>query len=162
MKQAALLGRFRPRYGASPLHLAAHLFAFAIAAFALDRIFSGGDVKELLLWYLGFVIAHDLIFLPSYCGLDRIARWTLSRFQARRRAVPGINHVRVPALISGLLLIIYAPLISGVARFDYAYLTGHQLGPFLRNWFLITAALFLGSGGIYALRIRLAQSRRRV
>ena len=47
----------------------AHLIGFAIVAFALDRIFSGGDVKVLLVWYLGFAIAHDLVFVPAYTGL---------------------------------------------------------------------------------------------
>ena len=57
----------------------AHLVGFAIVAFALDRIFSGGDVKELLVWYLGFAIAHDLVFVPAYTGLDRLFRATIAR-----------------------------------------------------------------------------------
>ena len=74
---------FRRRYGASPLHLSAHLVVFAIVAVAVDRIVSGGDVKELLMWYLGFAIAHDLVFVPAYTGLDRLFRATIARLVFR-------------------------------------------------------------------------------
>jgi hypothetical protein len=154
------LRAFRRRYGASPLHLLGHVAALAIAAFAFDRIFSGGDVKELVLWYVGFVILHDLIFVPSYTGLDRLFRSALARLPASTRTgIPVINHVRAPALISGLLLIIYFPLISRLSDADYFALSGHHLVHYLRNWLLITAALFLGSGIVYALRVLRARVR---
>lgn len=145
---------FRGRYGASALHLAAHLLGFAIVAFALDKIFSGGDVGELLLWYLGFAIAHDLIFVPAYTGLDRLFRAIIARLRLpTRSSVPVINHVRAPAVISGLLLIIYLPLISGRSEQGYFALAGHQLTDYGRNWLLVTALLFLGSALIYAARV---------
>jgi hypothetical protein len=154
MRHVSPLTAFRRRYGATPLHLVAHLVAFAIAAFALDRIVSGGDVKELVAWYLGLVVAHDLIFVPAYSGLDRLTRAALGRLPARRLAeVPVINHLRAPALISGLLLLIYGPLISGKADLEYFALTGHHLEHYLRNWLLISAALFAGSALIYWLRV---------
>ena len=152
---------FRRRYGASSLHLLAHLVGFAIAAVALDRIFSGGDVKELLLWYLGFVIAHDLIFVPAYTGIDRLFRAVITRLPLPSPSlVPLINHVRAPALISGLLLLIYFPLISRQSDGQYFALSGHHLTThYLRNWLLITAALFLGSGLIYGARVARARTR---
>ena len=55
---------------------------------ALDRIFSGGDVKELLVWYLGLAIAHDLVFVPAYTGLDRLFRAT-TRAAAATDGVPA-------------------------------------------------------------------------
>jgi hypothetical protein len=36
---------------------------------------------------------------------------------------------------------------------QYFALTGHHLEHYLRNWVLITAGLFLGSGVIYAARV---------
>ena len=159
MRRSVRVGFWR-RYGASPIHLAGHLIAFAIAAFALDRIFSSGDVKELLIWYLGLAIAHDLLFVPAYVGLDRLVRALLPRLPVRWHAgIPMINHVRAPALISGLLLIIYGPLILHKADGEYFALSGHHLEGYLRNWVLITAALFLGSGLIYALRVFRARTR---
>jgi hypothetical protein len=151
---------FRRRYGASPLHLLAHLVGFAIAAFVLDRIFSGGDVKELLVWYLGFVIAHDLVFVPAYTGLDRLFRATIARSpRLTRTGPPVINHVRAPVVISALLLIIYFPLISRRDDGWFFDLSGHYPTQFLRNWLLISAALFLGSGLIYAVRVAHARAR---
>lgn len=151
---------FRRRYGASPLHLLAHLVGFAIAALALDRIFSGGDVKELLVWYLAFVIAHDLVFVPAYTGLDRLFRATLARLpRPARTGPPVINHVRAPVVISALLLIIYFPLISGRNAGWFIDLSGHELTHYLRNWVLITVVLFLGSGLIYAARVVRARAR---
>ena len=159
MRRGLHLG-FRRRYGASPLHLLAHLVGFAIVAFALDRIFSGGDVKELLIWYLGFAIAHDLVFVPAYTGLDRLFRATIARLPLpTRTGIPVINHVRAPAVISALLLIIYFPLISRRTDGWYFALSGHHLTHYLRNWLLITAVLFLGSGLIYAARVVRARAR---
>jgi hypothetical protein len=159
MRRGLHLG-FRRRYGAGPIHLLAHLAGFALAALALDRIFSGGDVKELLAWYLGFAIAHDLVFVPAYTGLDRLFRGTLARLPRSTRTGPAaINHVRAPLVISALLLIIYFPLISGQADGWYVQLSGHGLTHYLRNWLLITAVLCLGSGLIYAVRVARARAR---
>jgi hypothetical protein len=157
MTTGPLRRRFRRGYGASPLHLAGHLVVFAIAFFAIDRIANGGGLAELIALYIGFAIVHDLLFLPAYSGLDRIARAALATLPARRFAgVPAINHIRAPALISTLLLIIYAPFISGRADNSYFQLSGHHIEGYLRNWLLVSAVLFLGSGLIYALRVRRA------
>jgi hypothetical protein len=157
MKRGLGLG-IRQRYGASPVHLLAHLVGFAIVAFALDRLFSGGDVKVLLIWYLGFAIAHDLVFVPAYTGLDRLFRAVLARLpRPIRTGPPIINHVRVPAVISGLLLIIYLPLISRRNEAWYFDLSGHYLTHYLSDWLLITAVLFLASGLIYATRVARAR-----
>jgi hypothetical protein len=158
--KGALLPGFRRRYGAGPLNLAAHLVAFGIAAFAFDRIFSSGHVKELLLWYLGFAIAHDLVLVPAYTGLDRLLRGTLARLpRASRAGVPVVNHLRAPAAISALLLIVYFPLLSGRADTSYFAMSGHHLTQYLRNWLLVTVVLFIGSGVIYAGRVARARAR---
>ena len=161
MRRPWLIG-FRRRYGAGPVHLAAHLLGFAIVVVTFGLIFSGGGLPKLLVLYVGFVIAHDLIFVPAYAGMDRVMRAVLARVSLpRRMGVPLTNHVRVPALISALLLIIYAPLISGTADGNYFALTGHHLEHYLRNWLLITGALFLGSGVIYLARVGRLKTRGR-
>ena len=163
MSLASLLAHVRRRYGASPWHLAGHLAMLAIAAFAIDRIASGASLVKVIALYVGLVIAHDLLLLPAYSGLDRVTRGLLARVpRPRRRPVPAINHVRAPALISGMLLLIYAPLISGVADHGYLWASGHHATGYLRNWLLISAALFLGSGLAYALRVRRAAARVRL
>ncbi len=159
--RSALQGSFRRRYGASPLHLLVHLAGFAIIALPLDRIFNGGGgVTGLLIWYLGLVIAHDLVFVPAYTGLDRLFRATTARLPLpTRTGPPVINHVRAPVVISALLLIIYFPLISGRSDGPYVATSGHHLTHYVRNWLLITAVLFLGSGLIYAVRVVRARAR---
>ena len=83
----------------------------------------------LIMLYLGIVIGHDLIFVPLYAGLDRVMRRVLVPGSSSRRVrVPMIDHVRAPLLISALLLIIYSPLISGLADSKYFALSGHHLG----------------------------------
>jgi hypothetical protein len=115
----------------------------------------------LLMWYVGFAIAHDLIFVPLYTGVDRVVRGTLARLSSRRRVgIPIVNHVRAPLIVSGLLLIIYGPLISRLADRHYFALTGHHLENYLRNWLLITGVLFFGSGAIYLLRVARLKTRR--
>ena len=136
------------RYGASPLHLLAHIAAFAIASYALAQVFKGGAVVNFIAWFAGAAFLHDFVFLPLYSGLDRVARHRRSAVRA------SINYVRVPALISGLLLLVYFPLILGLADRRYFRASGHHLEGYARNWLLITAALFTGSAVVYALRAR--------
>jgi hypothetical protein len=141
---------FRHIYGSGPLHLIGHLAGFGVAAFAFDQIFSGGHVEQLLEWYLGFALLHDLAFVPLYTLLDRLALHTTTRRSTR--SIPLVNHIRVPALISGLLLLIYAPLISRVGDHTYFAYSGHHVHGYLRNWVIISAVLFAGSGLVYAAR----------
>jgi hypothetical protein len=143
------------RYGSSPLHLIGHLALFAVAAYALDQIFSGGDTEQLLAWFIGFVLLHDLVLVPAYIGADRALQALLARVpRSAPRSVPLVNHVRVPALISGILLLVYAPLITGVGAHTYFFYSGHHVEGYLRNWLLITLGLFIASGLVYAIRVR--------
>lgn len=153
--RSALKVAFRRWYGAGPVHLFVHLVAFAIVVLPLDRIFSsGGGVRTLLIWYLGLVIAHDLVFVPAYTGMDRLFRAISARLPRSPRAGPPlINHVRAPVVISAVLLIVYLPLISGGSDSTYFALSGHHLTHYVRNWLLITTGLFLTSGFIYAARV---------
>lgn len=146
--------RLRTRYGAGPLHLIGHVAMLAVAAFAFAQIFGGGDTLQLLEWFVGFALLHDLVLVPLYTGVDRLLAGRLGGARGRRRrAVPVINHVRSPALISGLLLLVYAPLISGVGDATYFFSSGHHVSGYLRNWVLISLCLFLISGVAYLVRI---------
>jgi hypothetical protein len=142
----------RGLYRASPIHLLVHLAAFAIAAYALAQILSGRFVQNFLIWFLGAALLHDLVFVPLYSLADWLAR--------RELRPPALNYVRVPALLSGLLLLVYFPLILVKADRSYVNATGHHVRDYGRNWLLITAALFLASGLLYAARVILARSSR--
>lgn len=162
----SLVAAIRRRYGASPLHLLAHLAAFAIAGYALAQIISGGAWVNFVVWFGGAAVLHDIVFLPLYSVLDRVAHGWVRRLHVaapaalRNPDVPVVNHVRAPALISGLLLLVYFPLILGPAGPGYFKATGHLLQGYVRNWLLITAVLFAGSALLYAFRLRLHRARR--
>jgi hypothetical protein len=143
-------------YGANPLHLAGHLVAFGIALFALHRILVGGSEVNFLAWFLAAAILHDLVLLPVYSLIDRGAGGGIRRARRSSGAVPLINHVRAPALISGVLLLVYAPEILGLGADTYLGATGHREQGYARNWLLISVALFLASALIYAVRVRRA------
>jgi hypothetical protein len=139
---------WRRHYGASPLHLAAHAVAFGIAGYGFLRILERGPVENFVIWFVGAALLHDLVLLPLYSALDVGARLGI-RPGDKHRAVPLINHVRVPALLSGLLLLIYFPLILVQADRNYFRSSGHHVHDYARNWLLIAAALFGGSALIY-------------
>jgi hypothetical protein len=147
-----VIARMRARYGASPLHLLGHVAAFAITLWALARVFDGRQPWNWVVWFLLAALLHDVVFLPLYSALDRIA-------QGRRPAGPAVNYVRVPALISGVLFLVYFPLILTRRDASYTRVTGHHVEGYGRNWLLITGGLFLASALIYAGRA--AAGRRR-
>jgi hypothetical protein len=163
----SIVGHFKRRYGASPWHLIAHLIGFAIAAYAIVQLLDQKRWVNWLAWFLLAALLHDLVLLPAYSVIDRLAHAVLRRVHIRvgrrtprdRAHVPLINHVRAPALISGVLLLIYFPLILGPAGPGYFGATGHHPSGYLRNWLLITLALFVASAAIYAARVWAARGR---
>jgi len=140
---------WRRVYGAGPLHLAGHLIAFGIALFALHRIVAAGHAVDFLAWFLAAAVAHDLLLLPLYSLLDRGAARAVRRHRWRLEG-SVINHLRAPAFISGVLLLVYAPEILGLGDTTYLNATGHHLHGYVRNWLLITVALFATSAIVYA------------
>ncbi len=135
-------GRFAARYGESPLHLAGFAITFAIAGYAALQLADLRNALTILLWFAGAIVLHDLVLYPAYTVLDR----------ALQRAPIGINHVRVPALLSGLLLLAWFPLILERAPGLYRSVTGVQPPDYLARWLLITAGLFAASIAVAVLR----------
>ncbi|MFC9653325.1 MULTISPECIES: hypothetical protein [unclassified Streptomyces] len=135
--------RFRRLYGESPGQLLLLLASFALCGYAGVRLLAG-DWPLILLWFVGAAVLHDLVLVPLYSLGDRAVR-ALSR---PRRPVPrvGVNHVRVPAFLSLLLLLVYWPLVLRTPE-PYEPATGLDIDVFLGRWLLITAALFLLSAG---------------
>lgn len=142
---------FRRHYGSSPLHLIGHIAAFAIAAWAIVEILGGGTWINWVVWFVGAALLHDFVLVPVYSALDR-GIGVAGRHRPPRLGVPVINHLRVPAAISGILLLVYFPLILGLSSTNYRDDTGHAPEGYTRNWLLITAGLFLGSAIIYVIR----------
>jgi hypothetical protein len=137
--------RSRLRYGAPAWHLAGHAITFAVIAYALSRLLqpSVGRPATVVVWLLAGAALHDLVFLPLYSLADRIARAVGGR---------AVNHLRVPAVISGVLLLVYFPLILGKAPAAYDRNTGRPPPDYLARWLVITGGLFVASGLVWAAR----------
>lgn len=140
------MSRFRALYGSGPLHLLALLASLAISGYAASRLAQLDSRWDLLLWFFGAVALHDFVLFPLYTGLDRLA--------GGRRPGGGVNYVRVPVLLSLLLLLLFLPLILTLSPKSYESATGLELESYLRNWLAISAVLFFVAGAAYALRAR--------
>lgn len=158
---------FRRLYGAGPLHLLGALASLAVVAVAMSGWFEEPAVslKYILIWFLGAVLAHDLLLLPLYSTLDRVARIQLHRDQADRvrpeGRVQGWVYLRVPILLSGLILLVFGAEIfkRGEATFHVA--SGQSQSVYLHRYLIVVAVLFGLSGLAYAytrLRARLRRS----
>ena len=147
---------FRREYGAGPVHLLAVMASVAIAAYALARVFDVvGDPLRVVLWLAGAIVAHDLVLLPLYALLGAIAGGALVPDARRSRLrIAALNHLRAPALASGLLLLVWFPLIAAEAPGTFMRSTGLDVGVYVDSWLLATAVLFGGSALLFALRVR--------
>lgn len=143
-------------YGASPLHLLALLACFGLAGYAAVRLASSHPVA-VAAWFLGAVIGHDLLLMPLYSLADRSAMAALRHREPQLPAAPWINYLRVPAALSGLLLLVWFPLILRL-RSPYQASTTLSADPYLWHWLAVTGTLFLLSAVAFALRLH-GQSR---
>jgi hypothetical protein len=147
--------RFLHWYGASPLHLLTLLGCFALAGYAAAKLLPYNYIG-IPVWFVGAVIGHDLILMPLYTLADRPATAVFRHRSAQLPTVPWINYLRVPVGLSGLLLLIWFPLIFRLpTRFPLA--TTLPLDPYLWHWLAVTGALFLLSATALALRLGAAR-----
>jgi hypothetical protein len=147
----------RRRYGAGPLHLLGLLASFAIAAAAvlgwLDR---GHEARSVLEWFLAAIVAHDLVLVPLYTLLDRLAFGSL-RTRARRGRPGAVNptpYLRIPTMLSLLLLGVFFPVIFGLGRRAELTASGIAESGYLVRWLVLSAAMYLLAGVSYALAVR--------
>lgn len=142
---------FRRWYGEGPLQFVLLAATFAVAGYAGVRLLEG-DTFAVVVWFVGSALLHDLVLLPVYATADRAVRAVLGPRSGL------VNFVRVPAFLSGLLLLMWFPLITRQAK-HYEPASGLSLDVFLGNWLRITAALFAVSA--LWLTVRTLRSRRR-
>lgn len=137
--------RLRARYGAGPAHLLATLASFAIAAAAvLGWTQRPRDLLSVLIWFGAAIVLHDLVLLPIYSLADRL---TLGRLPARVAA-----YVRVPALVSVLVLVAVFPTVLGFGAHQEHNASGIVEHGYLVRWLLLCGVLFAVSGLAYAAR----------
>ena len=147
--------RFRYEYGAEPLHLVATAGSLLLGAYGLLRLTEIPGGAKVLIWIVAAALLHDLVALPFYSVLLRIAdRAAGATISGRAARVLALNAVRIPAGLSALLLLVFFPLILRIDPEAYESVTGLTVDPYLSRWLLISAGLFLISGVAYALRLR--------
>ncbi|WP_329128594.1 hypothetical protein OG552_00555 [Streptomyces sp. NBC_01476] len=144
---------FRTVYGGTPPHLVTLLASFALCGYALARLLTG-DWWGIVQWVVGAAVIHDLVLVPLYGGTDWLLHKTVRAGRPRSAVrIAVVNHIRVPAFLSLLLLLVYWPLISQDSGPTYHYATGLTPGVFRQRWLLISAALFALSAALLALRV---------
>jgi hypothetical protein len=139
----------RRGYGATPVHLMAHLAALALAAYALLQLVDLRRADNVVAWLVASVILHDLVLLPLYTALDRAAQLLAGR---PRRAF--VNHVRVPVALSALLLLVYFPIMTGRTEGNYRRVSGLEPDGYVGRWLLVSGLMFAASALVFAIRLR--------
>lgn len=147
--------KFRYEYGAQPLNFLATAASLFVCAYAILRITEIPGGAKVLIWLAIAAVLHDLVALPLYSVFLRVADGTAtSAIKSRPAALLALNHVRVPVAISALMLVVFFPLILRIDPESYLATTGLTLDSYLGRWLLISAALFVISGIVYAIRLR--------
>ena len=152
MSERGVVGR---RYGRGPGHLIGLLVSFAVAVVAVLGWFdSPHSVVSVLEWFVAAIAAHDLVLVPVYSALDRIAfgrrphrrRWGSSAV----RAVNATPYLRVPTMLSLLLGAVFFPVILGLGARAELSASGIAEHGYLARWLAACAVMYALSGLAYA------------
>jgi hypothetical protein len=158
---STLVARLRKFYGSHPLHLLTMAAGFALAGYAVFT-FNPATLwnpqawwQSIAVWLAAAILFHDFALFPLYALADRllgIASWRRQRRPRRHRRVSPRNYLRIPALGSGLSLLMFFPGIIKQGSATYLAATGETQQPVLGRWLLLTAAMFTASALLYAIR----------
>ena len=130
-------------YGASPLHLLAHLALLPLCAWALLELLELRAAANVVAWLVAAVVLHDLVLLPLYAGADRAAQHALAG---------AVNYVRVPAALSLLMLLVFLGTIAERGGGAYRAASGLEYEGYAARWLLVSGALFAAAALLYLLR----------
>jgi hypothetical protein len=154
------MSRLRHFYAAQPLHLMATIVSFAIVAAGVAGWFqAGSDPRGILVWVLACAVAFELILFPLAWALDRLAQLGShgpSRVGVVRAPPRAVAFIRIPGMLSLLLLIVFAPLIFSADTRSFTAATGLAPANYLVRWLLATAAMYGVSAVWYVLTLRRA------
>ncbi len=134
--------------------LLALLASFVVAGYAGVRLLAGNPTG-VGAWFVGSAVVHDLVLFPLYAGADAALVMLLRRRPALATVagVPWLNHLRVPAVVSGVLLLVWSPLILQLSTATYFDASGLSPQPYLPRWLAVTAVLFAISAVVLAVRV---------
>jgi hypothetical protein len=150
----------RRRYGAGPLHLLSLLSCFALGGYVATRVLAGPEGLRILVWFAGAAGAPDLVLWPLYALVDRTAVSAARGHPERLPKVPWINHLRVPVVLSAVMLTVSFPLVLRLSEPTYHAASGLTENPYLGRWLLLTGIAFGLSTVLYALRLGHALARK--
>ncbi len=155
--------RRRPVYGARVGHAVAMAVTFAIAGLAVAGWLQGrlSTAGAILVWFLGAIVLHDLVFLPVYSLLDRLV------LGSGRRRIPGPPgppgphtgaprvrpYIRVPAIICALLLLVFSPEILRLGDGAFHTASGLHQDVYLPRYLVACAVLFGASAVAYGIAV---------
>jgi hypothetical protein len=142
-----MMALLRRRYGASPVHLLAHLVLLPLAVWAAWHALRSRGGRDVAEWFLAALVLHDLVGLPLYSALDRVAQ------RARLRGVPVVNHLRFVAVVAGSSFLGFFPLILNNAGGSLHYLSGVTPSGYLARWLLLVAGTAVASAVVLAIRL---------
>jgi hypothetical protein len=139
----------------SPVRILVALASFAIAGWALwQAVGTLSDPWRFAIWLAGAIVAHDLLLLPLYSLLGAVAGRAVAGEPPTALRVAALNHLRVPLLLSGLMLLVWFPLIAQRSPAGYMRASGMSVDVYLERWLLLSGALLLASAFAFALRLR--------
>ena len=129
----------------SPAAVVALVLALVVMTWGAFQLVEGGGAAAVsaVIWFAGAVLLHDLVAFPAYTAADRAL--TGAQRSARPR-VPWVNHVRVPVVVSLLVLAMLWPSVT--RRVDEV-----GVEDYVWRWLGLTAALSVASAAWYVLRV---------
>jgi hypothetical protein len=144
----------RRLYGAHPAHALVLLVSLIPAALALGQLLDERPL-DVGRWLIGSAFVHDGLLLPFYVLADAalVALW-----RRRPGRVAWLNFVRIPVAVSGLMLLLFSPVILRQAE-SYEFKTGRSIDEYLGRWLLLSAILAAGSAVWYLLRLGVVHRR---
>jgi len=132
------------------LHIAVIVVGLALGAYVAFRVATNSDQwLRIGIWFAAAIIVHDLVAFPVYATADRV----LVGASSGLHRIGLLNHLRVPALGSALLLVVFLPQIIGQGDGSFTSASGLSPGPYLARWLVVTAVLFAISAVAYGTRV---------
>lgn len=139
----------RMQYGAGPMHLFGLACGLAFGGYIVWIVEPAPNSARIFLWAGTAALVHDLVLWPLYTVLDRVA----SRAGRQTRfAIPWINYVRVPTVLSAVMLTVSFPLVLRHSEPAYRTATGLTENPYFGRWLLLSGGAFAFSALVYVLR----------
>ena len=148
----------RRHYGDGPVHLILSIGSLGFAGYLVWTVLPAPNAVRILVWFAAAAAVHDLVLWPLYALLDRMLKPIMPCRRpepegCQGKPVPLINHIRVPAVLSAVTLLISFPLVLRHSEPAYHTASGLTEQPYLGRWLLLSGCAFGGSALLYIARL---------